>query len=180
MSVNEKGHLGDIEKRSRKVDFLRLVRENPENWRPAPQEGLSPVLPIMEGLLENGFSKEEAVDLYALKPNDLIYFTCTNFHAFYTVKIGEENKVTVWRDWGGKTTGLTASRDDLVVVDQNTMTESGEVKAYPGFLFTQGFQGMKPRISMPYFAYDDAGRVKEPLDAWMDFIKNVYVKRQNS
>lgn len=145
-------------------------------WTPAPEEGRLPYLP--DSFIANGYESKEFVDLQTLKPGNEIIVSGFSPNAFYRIRIGESNQITAWRDLDGTTTGLKATRDDLITYDTKTLHHTDHTAyTYPGFLFTSGFLGMEPGFSMPYFTYDDKNNVRKPSDAWMDGIVKIYVKR---
>lgn len=83
-------------------------------------------------MTEDGFERTDDIVLSDLEIGDLVYFHGSNPHAFYTVKALEDDKVKIWCDRSGGTTGLVTEAENIGVIDRDSINhDTDEADYYP-------------------------------------------------
>lgn len=129
-----------------------------------------------------GYKPKAAINLQTLHEGQTIYITGDATEvSFWLVQKSSKDRIVIWRDYKGTTTGLEANINKLGVFDLSSEEEGeGEVKFYPGYLSVPSKDIPIPQIVVPYFRYRPSrtGGLREvlpPNQEWSEVITTLHV-----
>ncbi|MBI4059259.1 hypothetical protein HY404_03415 [Candidatus Microgenomates bacterium] len=161
--------------REKEREWMRKGGGPIDVWRADPINEQTPNLPL-ERIEPVGF-----IDLHALEPGTLVHFLGYHERAEYIIRAVNINTIKIWRPhaWGqNEVGGLLGPPDAISFIDRSSHNElTDEIDVYKGVLVRRGFRNVKPTIMMPYFNYDQQGKIMKPEERWMDSIKAIGVIR---
>lgn len=161
--------------RVRRVNLQDWMRDDSQVWRPDPGYESSPEFPRIG---QPGIERFGFLDLDHLEKGSLVKFYGSHPSAYYIIRVIGGGDVKIWN--GGQVGGLIGPSNAISVFDHASLdrgTNTGDV--YYGVLIRDSFMGMKPRVRMPYFRFDQSGRIQQQraVGSWTDFIKEISIKR---
>lgn len=162
-----------VKGRVRREKLEVWTRHRPsEDWRTDEEPAPDPPKYGQPGVVGMGF-----VDLHAIEPGTLVYFFGHHPAANYVLKGIDQDTLKLWRV--GTTGGLVGPVDAIRIFDHgpsySSATDEGDL--YKGALVRRDFQGIEPMIGMPYFEYDQYGKIQKPKGEWMDTVMAIYIKK---